>query len=110
MPGFERFVIAVACGFAAVRLLRAMRTPLNLAAPAVILAAFVTIQITLGVLTVMLRKPADVASAHVAAGALTLVTAFVMTVRSFRLFAKRQAAAERREALNESFESGLVVA
>jgi cytochrome c oxidase assembly protein subunit 15 len=42
-------------------------------------------QITLGILTVLLRKPADIASLHVAVGALTLLTAFLITLRSARL-------------------------
>ena len=44
-------------------------------------------QITLGVLTVLLRKPADIASMHVAVGALSLLTAFVIGVRALRLHA-----------------------
>jgi cytochrome c oxidase assembly protein subunit 15 len=43
-------------------------------------------QLTLGILTVMLRKPADIASAHVAVGALALVTTFVLTTRAIRLY------------------------
>jgi cytochrome c oxidase assembly protein subunit 15 len=50
-------------------------------------------QITLGVLTVLLRKPADIASAHVAVGALVLVTAFVLAVRSMRLYSHSAMAA-----------------
>jgi cytochrome c oxidase assembly protein subunit 15 len=46
-------------------------------------------QITLGALVVILRKPADLTSAHVAVGALTLMTAFVLTVRSWRLYMPR---------------------
>jgi len=46
--------------------------------PAVILLVLLMAQVTLGVLTVLLRKPADVASSHVAVGALVLVTSFVM--------------------------------
>jgi cytochrome c oxidase assembly protein subunit 15 len=49
------------------------------------LAALLVTQITLGVLTVLWRKPADVASLHVAVGALVLVTAFVITVRTARV-------------------------
>jgi len=40
-------------------------------------------QVTLGILTVLLRKPADIASAHVAVGALLLVTIWVIAVRAF---------------------------
>jgi cytochrome c oxidase assembly protein subunit 15 len=61
--------------------------------PAILLGMLLVAQITLGVLTVLKRKPADIASAHVAIGALTLMTTFVLTVRAIRLFAKRQATA-----------------
>jgi heme A synthase len=44
-------------------------------------------QIALGATTVLLRKPADIASAHVAVGALCLVTTFVIMVRAIRLYA-----------------------
>jgi cytochrome c oxidase assembly protein subunit 15 len=54
-------------------------------------------QLTLGVLTVVLRKPADVASFHVAVGALTLVTAWTLTVclgrRYASFFSRRSASA-----------------
>jgi cytochrome c oxidase assembly protein subunit 15 len=53
--------------------------------PALVLAALLAAQVTLGVLTVLWRKPADVASLHVAVGALVLVTAFVMAARSARV-------------------------
>jgi hypothetical protein len=49
------------------------------------------------VLTVLWRKPADVASLHVAVGALTLVTTFVLTVRAARLYARRRAVAPALE-------------
>jgi cytochrome c oxidase assembly protein subunit 15 len=39
------------------------------------------IQVTLGVLTVLLRKPADIASAHVAVGSLLLVSVWVIAMR-----------------------------
>jgi heme A synthase len=51
-------------------------------------------QLTLGVLTVLLRKPADIASAHVAVGALVLVTTFVLAVRSMRLYSASPLAAD----------------
>ena len=47
-------------------------------AAAILLGLLVT-QVTLGVLTVYTRKSADVASAHVAVGALTLMTSAVLT-------------------------------
>jgi heme a synthase len=40
-------------------------------------------QVTLGILTVLMRKPADIASAHVAVGSLLLVTNCVIAMRAF---------------------------
>ena len=53
---------------------------------AILLLVLLIAQLTLGVLTVLLRKPADVASAHVAIGAAVLVTTFILTVRAARIF------------------------
>src|SRR5205807_2720740 len=61
----------------------------GLVAPALLLIGLLISQLTLGILTVLLRKPADIASAHVAVGALTLVTTFVLTVRACRLYSQR---------------------
>jgi cytochrome c oxidase assembly protein subunit 15 len=58
---------------------------------AALLVALLLTQITLGAFTVWKQKPADVASAHVAVGALTLMTAFVLTVRAMRLYGARRA-------------------
>jgi heme A synthase len=52
----------------------------------------IVLQITLGILTVLKRKPADVASAHVAVGALILATMFILSVWVIRLRAISQAA------------------
>jgi cytochrome c oxidase assembly protein subunit 15 len=71
-----------------VRVLRRHRRA-GLVAPAAWLSVLLAAQLTLGVLTVLLRKPADVASAHVAVGALTLMTTFVLTVRAMRLYSRR---------------------
>lgn len=71
-----------------VRVLRKHRER-GLLVPAAFLIVFLIAQLTLGILTVLLRKPADVASAHVAIGALTLMTAFVLTVRASRLYSSR---------------------
>jgi cytochrome c oxidase assembly protein subunit 15 len=62
--------------------------------PAGLLVILLFAQIALGVLTVLLRKPADIASLHVAVGALTLVTTFVLTVRASRLYARRREVSE----------------
>ena len=69
--------------------------------PALLLVVLLLAQLTLGVLTVLWRKPADVASLHVAVGALTLVTTFVMTVRASRLYARRR----EEEAFTADFDS-----
>jgi cytochrome c oxidase assembly protein subunit 15 len=70
--------------------IRRYRTQPKLLVPAVLLIALLLAQLTLGVLTVLLRKPADVASAHVAVGALVLVTSFVLTARAARLYGVRR--------------------
>jgi cytochrome c oxidase assembly protein subunit 15 len=57
--------------------------------PAIILSLLLVTQITLGVYTVLKRKPADVASAHVAVGATVLVFCFMLAVRSMRLYSRR---------------------
>jgi cytochrome c oxidase assembly protein subunit 15 len=53
--------------------------------PAAILLMLLILQFALGVMTVLMRKPADLATAHVAVGALVLVSAFTATIRSMRL-------------------------
>ena len=58
---------------------------------ALLLGALLLAQLTLGVLTVIFRKPADVASAHVATGALVLVTAWMLFVCAARLYLPRGA-------------------
>jgi cytochrome c oxidase assembly protein subunit 15 len=78
--------VSVAAVWLAVRVLRRHKEP-GLAWPAWGLVALLVAQLTLGVLTVLLKKPADVASAHVAVGALTLGTTFLIIVRAMRLYA-----------------------
>jgi cytochrome c oxidase assembly protein subunit 15 len=51
--------------------------------PAALIGALLVTQLTLGILTVLLKKPADVASTHVAVGALTLMTTFVVFVCAY---------------------------
>jgi cytochrome c oxidase assembly protein subunit 15 len=53
--------------------------------PALVLLSLLPAQIGLGIAIVLLRKPADIASAHVAIGALVLVTTFVLTARAWRI-------------------------
>ena len=57
--------------------------------PARLLAFLLVAQVTLGILTVYLRKPADIASSHVAVGALVLAMTFTIAVRSMRLYSLR---------------------
>ena len=71
------------------------RSERALVIPASILIVLTVLQITLGILTVLKRKPADIASAHVAVGALILVTMFVLAVRAIRLFAITQTAHDK---------------
>jgi cytochrome c oxidase assembly protein subunit 15 len=67
--------------------LRKHRLP-GLRGLAILLSGLLLLQITLGVLTVLLQKPADITSAHVAVGALVLLTTFVLAVRSMRLYSR----------------------
>lgn len=68
---------------------RRHRAKLALLRPALLAGGLLLVQVSLGVLTVLWRKPADVASAHVAVGALVLVTTFVIAARAARLYARR---------------------
>jgi len=85
--GLGVFVTAILAFFILRAFLRRLGEARPILAPATLLAALLGVQVTLGLLTVYLRKPADVASAHVAIGALTLVTTFALCVRSARLSA-----------------------
>jgi uncharacterized PurR-regulated membrane protein YhhQ (DUF165 family) len=58
-----------------------------------VLAPLLVTQVTLGVLTVLWRKPADIASLHVAVGALVLVTTFTLAARAVRVYGFRSAPA-----------------
>jgi cytochrome c oxidase assembly protein subunit 15 len=74
------------------RVLRRHRGQRALSRPAWLLTLLIVAQLTLGVLTVLMRKPADIASLHVAVGALVLVTTFTIAVRAARLsFVARRA-------------------
>jgi cytochrome c oxidase assembly protein subunit 15 len=70
----------------ATMVLRSYAGEAKLRRPALLLLALIALQLTLGVLTVLMRKPADVASTHVAVGALVLVTTFVLAARSARIY------------------------
>jgi cytochrome c oxidase assembly protein subunit 15 len=59
-----------------------------------LLLVLLSAQVTLGVLTVLLHKPADIASGHVAVGALLLLTTVLVTARLVKMFGLRAVAAE----------------
>ena len=83
---FGHRVGAVAVTFVAAALIvRVVRKRREHLWGAIVLTALLSTQVTLGALTVLWRKPADVASLHVAVGALVLVTAFAVSVRAARL-------------------------
>lgn len=65
------------------------------------IGVLLVVQITLGLLTVYWRKPADITSTHVAVGALLLLTTFMLTVRLHRLYASR-----KREPMPEPIVTG----
>ncbi len=73
------------------KVIRLNRGRPSLIGPAVVLVGLLLAQLTLGALTVLLHKPADVASAHVAIGALVLVTTFILASRAVRLYRPRPA-------------------
>lgn len=73
----------------AVRVFRRHAGQSKLYWPAVALCALLAVQVTLGIVTVLDRKPADIASLHVATGALLLLTCFTLMVRAMRLYSRR---------------------
>lgn len=73
----------------AARVIRHHRRHAALLRPAIMLCVLLLVQLTLGILTVLLKKPADIASSHVAVGALVLLTSFVLAARAFRLYSPR---------------------
>lgn len=83
---FGALLVTVLVLALAATVLRRYRMHPRLLRPAALLVVLLAAQLTLGMLTVLLGKPADVASAHVAVGALVLVTSFVLTVRAARLY------------------------
>ncbi|HEX8323099.1 MAG TPA: COX15/CtaA family protein [Tepidisphaeraceae bacterium] len=74
----------------------------------VILLGLLATQATLGVLTVYLRKPADIASLHVAVGALTLLTAALSTAVLARQYGRWPARAKAGRATNRLTPAGTV--
>jgi len=104
-------VVTVVAAALIARVVRRRRR--ELFASAIVLAALLLAQLTLGVLTVLWRKPADVASLHVAVGALVLVTSFVTAVRAARvnwLHAGASSAPPRTEPIDFRGAAGLAPA
>ncbi len=83
-------VVSIAATTLIALILRRHRDQRQLFRSAMLLGVLLIAQITLGVLTVLLRKPADIASSHVAVGALVLVTTFSIAVQSIKLQSLRQ--------------------
>jgi cytochrome c oxidase assembly protein subunit 15 len=75
----------------------------GLAGWAMMLGGLLVLQITLGVLTVLMRKPFEIATAHVATGALVLLTTFLLTARAYRMYHPRP---DRREIFAARAETG----
>jgi len=76
-------VSAVLVVLAAVLLQRKRDVPL--AGSAWVLLALLATQLTLGILTVLLRRPADITSLHVAVGSVTLLQTWIITLKCWRL-------------------------
>jgi len=74
-------LVTVVLGAIIWRSLREPQLRLPARTPALLLSVLLAAQLTLGVLTVLWHKPADIASLHVAVGALALVTAFTLAAR-----------------------------
>lgn len=89
-------------GLAIHLLLRHGRT-LFLRRAAWMLLGLLAVQLALGMFTVWWRKPADLASAHVAVGALILVWAFIVTLRVWFLRRLNGVAASSAQASAQSF-------
>ncbi len=76
-------------GWLAWAIYRSHRGQKALVIPVSILCGLLVAQITLGVMTVLMKKPADLASAHVACGALLLLTCFTVGARAMRLYSRK---------------------
>ena len=86
-------VSATVLTYATFVLSKLRRTDRAAVVSAAILLTLVTTQFTLGVLTVYWQKPADIASLHVAVGALTLMAGGVSVAVTARQYARRRGAA-----------------
>jgi heme A synthase len=104
-------VVSLAILLASGIVLTRYRQHKTLLIPAIALPVLLAGQITLGAYTVLLRKPADIASLHVAVGALTLLTTFILCTSAINLFAVRSGVAtQTAEPFNGLAHEGLVPA
>jgi cytochrome c oxidase assembly protein subunit 15 len=105
-------IVSVLVTALVVVVVRRHRDQRKLSRPAVVLFALLLTQLSLGVATVLYRKPADVASAHVAVGALVLVTAFVIAARAARVygFSTLSSCRRSREAFDRNSDEARTVA
>jgi cytochrome c oxidase assembly protein subunit 15 len=78
--------------------------------PTLALIVLLLAQLTLGVLTVLLRKPADIASLHVATGALLLAATVVLTVRAMRCYSRAFRSSRIEATVNHPVGVGLATA
>ena len=77
-------LITLAAGLTAWRLWRAAKWHV------IAILGLIAVQITLGVLTVLYRKPADLATFHVATGALLLLSVALLAARQVRQYGARR--------------------
>jgi cytochrome c oxidase assembly protein subunit 15 len=80
-------IVLVASTFAVRHILNNYRADARLREPAIVLMVLLIVQIMLGALTVWGGKGIEIATAHVAAGALLLATSVFLTVRTYHLYA-----------------------
>lgn len=85
MHRFWAIVVSVLVTWLAIRLVRSSALDLRLSRLGVTLLALLGLQITLGVLTVLSVKAIDITTAHVATGALLLVTSVLTTLHVARI-------------------------
>jgi len=81
-------LVSIATTWVAIRVIRRHRGQPALVLPTFAMMFLLLTQATLGVFTVLMRKPADIASAHVAVGALLLLTCFTIAARAMRLYSR----------------------
>jgi cytochrome c oxidase assembly protein subunit 15 len=79
-------IVTLAAAWVIVHTLRHHRSLVKLTRMAWLLGGLMAAQFALGVLTVYLQKPAEIATAHVAVGALVLLVNVVLLTRAGRLF------------------------